>query len=353
MARGDASVERVPRTFIALVVAVVLAGVLYLATCSAAPRSSFQIGVVSNADPTIVAGKIARLGAPIVRVEFPIDAGTARLAPVIAAFARRHMSVLALAGFPGRIPTSAEAANVASWAHAFGPSGTFWAHYRGPAMPIHDIEFGNETNQGYQFGGCGPGCSAFAERARAYALAVEQAQQAIDGPHGNAGVGVLAIGDDGGTGSAEWVNGMFAAVPDLATRVAGWTAHPYGPRPHWQALLDQLVAQTAARGAPRSVPIWITEIGVASDDGRCLGNNFGWNPCMSYVEAANAISSTVAAIRARYGLRVRAIFVYQALDQRLPGADSEREHYFGVLGANGAAKGAYTTAFRALVRTQR
>lgn len=353
MAPRDASVEPVPRTFIALVVAVVLAGTVYLATCSAAPHSSFQMGLVSNADPTIVAGKIARLGVPIVRVEFPIDAGTARLAPVIAAFARRHMSVLPMAGFPGRIPTGAEAANLASWAHAFGPSGTFWSHRGGPVEPIRDIEFGNETNQGYQYGGCGPGCSDYAARARAYALDVKQAQQAIDGPAGNGRVGVLAIGDDGGTGSAEWVNGMFAAVPDLATRVAGWTAHPYGPRPHWQGLLDRLVAQTAARGAPSSVPIWITEIGVASDDGRCLANNFGWNPCMSYVEAASAISSTVSAIRARYGLRVRAIFIYQALDQRLPNTDAEREHYFGVLGANGAAKGAYTTAFRALVRTQR
>jgi hypothetical protein len=164
---------------------------------------------------------------------------------------------------------------------------------------------------------------------------------------------VLAIADNGGTGSAEWVNAMFDAVPDLASRVAGWTAHPYGPRWHWQALLDQLVAETKARGAPVTVPIYITELGIASDNGNCLNNDFGWNPCLSYAETGAALTSTVTAIRARYGTRIRAIFVYQALDQRLPRSDGNREHYFGILTANGAPKGALTKDFRALVRSQR
>ena len=139
---------------------------------------------------------------------------------------------------------------------------------------------------------------------------------------------------------------------DLASRVAGWTAHPYGPRAVWQALLDQLVAETQARGAPVTVPIYITELGIASDDGHCLNNNFGWNPCLSYAETGAALASTVTAIRARYGTRIRAIFVFQALDQRLPHLDSNREHYFGILTANGRPKGALTKDFRALLRSQ-
>lgn len=340
------------RRLFALVLAAALVGSVYLSTCAASPQGAFQLGIVSNADPITVAAKVGRLGVPVARVEFPIGAPAGQLAPVIAAFAQRHISVLPMAGFPGRIPTAAEARNLAGWARAFGPGGTFWAHRRGREYPVREIEFGNETNQAYQYGGCGPGCSAYTARARAYALGVEQAQEAIDGPLGNARVGVLAIADDGGTGSAAWVQGMFAAVPDLAARVAGWTAHPYGPRLHWQTLLDELVAQTRAQGAPSSVPIYITELGLATDGGRCLSDNFGWSPCLSYAEAANALTSTVTAIRARYGVRVRAIFVYQALDQRPPTFDGNREHYLGVLTSTGAAKGAYTAAFRTLVKGQ-
>lgn len=337
---------------LALAIAAALAVSIYLTAFGAGTSRSFELGVVSNADPTVVAAKIGRLGVPIVRVEFPIAASPARLAPVIAAFARRHISVLPLAGFRGRIPTSEEARNVASWARAFGPAGTFWAHHPGGSLAIRNIEFGNETNQAYQYD-CGPGCSSFAERGHAYALAVKQAAEALASEQGNPQVGVLAIADNGGTGSAEWVNAMFDAVPDLASRVAGWTAHPYGPRWHWQALLDQLVAETKARGAPVTVPIYITELGIASDNGNCLNNDFGWNPCLSYAETGAALTSTVTAIRARYGTRIRAIFVYQALDQRLPRSDGNREHYFGILTANGAPKGALTKDFRALVRSQR
>lgn len=349
--RGDASLDRVLR-LIALAVAAALAVSIYLTAFGASTPRSFELGVVSNADPTDVAAKIGRLGVPIARVEFPIGASPGRLAPVIAAFARRHIAVLPLAGFPGRMPTSAEARNLASWARAFGPSGTYWAHHPGGSLAIRDIEFGNETNQAYQYD-CGPGCSSFAERGHAYALAVKQAAEAIAAPQGNSQVGVLAIADNGGSGSAEWVNAMFDAVPDLANRVAGWTAHPYGPRGRWQTLLDQLVAETAARGAPLSVPIYITELGIASDNGRCLSDDFGWNPCMNYAETGVALSATVTAIRGRYGTRIKAIFVFQALDQRLPRVDGDREHYFGVLTAKGAPKGALTATFRSLLRSQR
>jgi hypothetical protein len=336
---------------VALAVAAVLAVSIYLTALGAGTSRSFELGVVSNADPTLVAARIGRLGVPIARVEFPISASPARLAPVIAAFARRHIRVLPLAGFRGRMPSSEEVRNLASWAHAFGPSGSYWVHHGGGSLAIRDIEFGNETNQAYQYN-CGPGCSSFAARGHAYALAVKQAAEAVAGAQGNPGVGVLAIADNGGTGSPEWVNAMFDAVPDLASRVAGWTAHPYGPRGQWQAALDQLIAETQARGAPVSVPIYITEIGIATDNGRCLQNNFGWNPCMTYAETGAALASTVSAIRARYGTRIRAMFIYQALDQRLPRVDSDREHYFGILTANGAAKGALTATFRSLVRSQ-
>jgi hypothetical protein len=336
---------------VTLAVVAVLAVTVFLSTRGASPAHSFQLGLVSNADGGSRAGKIGALGIKIVRVEFPIGEPAARLAPVIARFARHGVSVLPLAGFHGRIPTLAEGRNLAGWARAFGPSGTFWRHGSGGGLAIRDIEFGNETNQAGQYGGCGVECPYFADRAHAYALALKAAQEAIDGPSGNSRVGVLAIGDDGGTGSPEWVNAMFDAVPDLAQRIAGWTAHPYGP--NWWRVLDRLVSQTQARGAPSTMPIFITEIGVASDNGSCLSDNFGWNPCMSYAEAGRAITSVLTGIQARYGRRVRAIFIYQAFDQSPPGADGEREQYFGALTSNGSAKGSYTAAIRSLLRTLR
>jgi hypothetical protein len=321
------------------------------------PQPRFELGIVSDANARALASTIGGLGAPVARVEFSIDSTPAQMAPVIDAYARHGVRVLALASFYGRIPTAAEAARLAAWAHAFGPGGAFWHgrtwHGRSEgALAMSDIEFGNETNQAYQYGGCSFGCAAYTQRAESYALALEAAQEAIDGPSGNPRVGILAIGDDGGTGSSDWVNGMFSAVPDLAARVAGWTAHTYGPRANWQPLLDRLLGQMRARGAPASIPIYITELGIASDGGPCLSDNFGWNPCMSYREAATALSVTIRAIRGRYGERVRGIFIYQAVDQRRPRVDDNREHYVGVLTANRTAKGAYTAMVRSLLRSQ-
>lgn len=316
------------------------------------PEPAFELGIVSDANARALAGTIGALGAPVARVEFSIDSTPAQMAPVIAAYARHGVRVLALASFYGRIPTAAEAAGLAGWAHAFGPGGTFWHGRLAGAPAMSDIEFGNETNQAYQYGGCGYGCAAYTQRAESYALALQAAQEAIHGPHGNPQVGLLAIGDDGGTGSPDWVDGMFAAVPDLAARVAGWTAHTYGPRANWQPLLDRLLSQMRARGAPASIPIYITELGIASDGGPCLSDNFGWNPCMSYREAATALKVTIGAIRTRYGERVRGIFIYQATDQRRPRVDEEREHYVGVLTANRTPKGAYTAMVRSLLRSQ-
>jgi hypothetical protein len=343
------SLSRVLR-LVTLAAAAAIAASIFTGISGATPEPSFQMGLVSNADGGTRAAKIHALGASIVRVEFPIGASTARVGAVIGRFARHGVSVLPLAGFRGRVPTIAEARNLAGWARAFGPSGTFWQRWRGTALPIRDIEFGNETSSPGQFGGCGPSCPSFAGRAASYALALKAAQEAVAGPLGNNGVGILAVGEDGGTGSPNWVNDMFNAVPDLASRIAGWTAHPYGPQ--WWRVLDRMVRQTGARGAPATIPIFITEMGVASDNGRCLSGNFGWNPCMTYAEAATSVRSAVTGIRGRYGARIRAIFVYQAFDQQRPGSDSNREHYFGALTSTGAAKGAYTVAIAALMRGQ-
>ncbi|HEX4838139.1 MAG TPA: hypothetical protein VFV03_06420 [Solirubrobacteraceae bacterium] len=333
---------------VALVVVATLA-VPAIPNPDAQPAAELELGLVAGRGVPLQPRESRRLGARVVRVEFSIESSPRQLAPVIAAYARAGVRVLPLAGFIGRVPSQSEAEHLAAWAAAFGPGGSFWRHRAGGALAVRDIEFGNETSYSYQFGGCGSGCRLYMPRARAYALAFLAAQQAIAGPQGNPGVGLLAQADYGGDGN-EWVNGMFDAVPDLAWRVAGWTVHTYGPRSRWQPRLDALIGQTRARGAPASIPIYITELGLASDNGACLSDNYDWSRCMTYTEAGSALSSTVASIRARYGARIHSIFVYQLADHASPGRDTNREDYFGVLRRDGSPKGAYTAAVRALLR---
>jgi hypothetical protein len=316
----------------------------------AASRDAFELGVVAGREVPLQAREAQRLGVRLVRIEFSIDASWGEIGSIIGGYAGAGVRVLPLAGFIGRIPTVQESERLGAWAAAFGPGGSFWRHHRGGAFAVEDIEFGNETSYGYQFGGCAAGCPEYASRAGEYARAFLTAQQSIAAAHGNPRVGLLAQADYGGSGD-EWVGGMFRAVPSLAQHVAGWTVHTYGPRSRWQRSIDALLTQTRANGAPANIPIFITELGFATDNGPCLNENFGWSPCMTYAQAGAALSATVGGIRARYGGRIRSIFIYQLEDHIPPGLDSDREDYFGVLQSNGSPKGAYTSAVRALVAT--
>lgn len=315
----------------------------------AQPRSGFELGIVAGREVPLQAREAQHLGVRLVRIEFSIDSSVGEIGSIIGGYARAGVRVLPLAGFIGRIPSQTESENLASWAAAFGPGGSFWRHHPGGGSAIEDIEFGNETSYGYQFDGCDAGCPQYEQRGGEYALALTAAQQSIDGPRGNPRVGLLAQADYGGNGD-EWVNGMFDAVPTLARHVAGWTVHTYGPRSRWQRSIDALVSQTRARGASSHIPIFITELGLASDNGPCLNENFGWSPCMTYAQAGQALQSTVKSIRARYGKRIDSIFIYQLIDHVPPGEDNDRESYFGVLQSNGSPKGAYTSAVRTLLQ---
>jgi hypothetical protein len=162
----------------------------------------------------------------------------------------------------------------------------------------------------------------------------------------NPSVGLLAQADNGGQGT-EWISGMFTAVPNLGSIAAGWTTHEYSPG--WSTKMDNIASETASHGAPSTIPIYITEGGLATDAGHCLTDNYGWNPCMSYQEAATTSSNTISAMRARYGTRLRAYYLYQARDQAASGTSNEREYYFGTLQHDLSPKGAYTTTIESLL----
>jgi hypothetical protein len=305
------------------------------------PPSGFQPGLDSGTNMgTDVAGA-AQLGTKVVRIEFGIGTPASQLAPVIEGYASKGIRVAPMAGFHARLPSPAEAQNLASWASAYGRGGTFWSGRSDGQLAVQAIEFGNETSYGYQYGD-GPGDPSYTARAQTYAVRLKEAAEAISAT--GTSVGVLAQADDW---SGDWVNAMYSAVPNLSNYVGGWTIHPYGTG--WQSRLTGMIAQTAAHGAPSSIPIDVTEWGVATDNGRCLSNNYGWNPCMTYGEAASTLNGSVAEMRRILGSRLAMFILYQVRDQKPSGASSEREAYFGALQQDLQPKGAFTAQVQSLL----
>jgi hypothetical protein len=302
----------------------------------------FQPGLNSGSDPTYDIPGAAQLGAKVVRLDFGISETATQIEPLIAAYADVGIRVAPLADFHASMPTPAEAKDLATWVSAFGPGGTFWADRTDGQLAIQTIEFGNETSYAYQYSNDTP--AGYASRAQTYALRFAEAATAIKAA--NPGVGLLAQADAGNAGPL-WVENLFKAVPDLASMVAGWTIHPYGTS--WRPRLEELVAQTAAQGAPATIPIDITEWGLSTDNGRCLSENFGWNPCMTYQEAGEVLSRTVSEMRAMLGGRLDMFMLYQVRDQQLTGGSSEREAYFGAVQHELQPKGAYTAAVKTLL----
>lgn len=307
----------------------------------------FKPGVVGSADPPRAALAAGRLGADIVRLEFDVGTPASALRGSVAALAGQGAQVLLLAGFEGRMPSEAEARNLAGWAAEFGPGGSFWNGRKDGHLAVRQIEFGNETSYSHQYGDTWSDQS-YKDRAKLYATRFAQAQAAIAAT--GRGVGLLAQADDGGTGSAAWVDSMFDAVPNLGQLVDGWTVHPYGPRGVWEPKLDRLIAQTAANGAPGTIPIDITEYGLSTNNGVALTDNYGWPVNQTFAQAAAALESTVFGMRAdpAIGPRLRLFMLYSAYDLNASLGPNDRERFFGALNAGLGDKGAFSTEAREL-----
>jgi hypothetical protein len=304
---------------------------------------TFTMGVVSGSGFSFELPMIQKLGAHTARMEFAINTPISQMAPTIESYAKAGIRPLLLAGFSGGMPSAAEAQNLATWASEFGPEGSAWKGQSYPAgTAVTDIEFGNETSYTYQYSN--NSASAYASRAQTYALRFKEAATAIQAAAPS--VGLLAQGDSGGSGP-EWVNQMFKAVPNLGQYVAGWTIHPYGPE--WQSRIDNMISTTQAAGAPSTIPVYVTEWGLDSDNGRCLEYNFGFNKCMTYEEAASVLSSTISGMTARYGSRLAALYLFQANDQQPAGTGTNLESHFGALQLSGEAKGSFTSAVESLL----
>src|SRR5919198_2811435 len=183
--------------------------------------TGFTVGMVSGPAAAWEAGFTdkANLHPKVVRVPFQIGDSVSSVQKQVSGLAAKGEQALLLAEFPGRIPSTSEAQNLANWAKAFGPGGTFWQGRADGALAVRYIEFGNETNEGYQFGGVSSG-SSYLSRAQSYALRAKDAVDAINAANPN--VGLLVQGDNGGCGCSQWLDGMFTARPGLKKRIAGW-----------------------------------------------------------------------------------------------------------------------------------
>lgn len=313
--------------------------------------SNFEMGMNSGSAISWEMGFITKLSAKHVRMEFDINTKVSDIAPIVLQYAQAGIQPMLLAGFQGRTPTAAEAQNLGTWAAAFGPGGTFWQGKNvAPSTAVTRIEFGNETNNPYQYNGWTLADDWY-KNAQYLNLAKEYARQAknaaIAVTAANPKVGILAVGDQY-SGYTTWINAMFDAVPDLANYVAGWTVHPYGPQ--WQVPMDNMLGAMKARGAAEK-PLYVTEWGVSTDNGRCLSDNFGYDKCMTYATAASTLKTAVAGMRARYGARLASVFLYSTVDQRSTGASTDREHYFGAMKNDNTPKGAYTDEVVSLMTT--
>ena len=139
-----------------------------------------------------------------------------------------------------------------------------------------------------------------------------------------------------------WIDDTLAAGgPDLVRLLHAPVIHAYGP--NWRSKLDQNFRFLAARGVHK--PYAMTEWGISTDDGADLDDNYDWPTDLTYDRAGSLLTDAVnqmSSLRNELGQ----VLLFQLHDQRDPGTDTDREHYFGLLRLDGSVKGAYTAAAR-------
>jgi hypothetical protein len=287
----------------------------------------FSPGIDGGAADTHSLSNAVALGAKVVRLDIGYQhVSEAGVAQTAAQYEAKGITPLLLYGFNGTMPTAAQVQGITALANIPG---------------IKTIEFGNETSYTYQYGD-GPSNASYRTRARTYAERFVEAAKALAPYH----VGLLAQASDGGTGSSVWVDEMFAAEPELTKYVSGWTVHPYGT--NGPAEMTRMIADLSRHG-DTTLPIDITEWGLASDNGRALSDNYGFPVNLTYTKAGSLLTEWVAKYRAQCAGRLSDFIVYQAQDQQASGSSTSREAYFGALQSKGQRKLGYTEAVEAVL----
>lgn len=293
------------------------------------PPGAMRTGLVLNSDTTSAATlKAVDLGAKVARAEWTINSGTAGLTGLIAALAKHNCKVQPLAGFDSRLPSAGEAKGLAAWASVLPPGSI--------------IEFGNETNYPGQLG------ATSKANGETYGHRAAEAAEAC-AAHG---VGLIVQMSDAGSNNTSWIDGMFAAVPDLATRVAGATIHPYfgaatiDQQDAWGIpMLERMLRSLAAHG-DTTLRVYATEWGCPSDNGNPVGSSMVKR---TYQQAADIVAGHPAKLQTAAKGRLAQLLYYQAHDQNSSGAGTNKEWYFGALRSDGSPKGVLTPAVAAFL----
>ncbi len=203
--------------------------------------------------------------------------------------------------FYNRIPTVGECNAIDGWLDTY-------------ASRILALEFGNETSFSYQSTSYTQGALYASRCATAYTAVQGRVPFIIQ--------------------ASQWVDDLYTADPDIEDYCDGWTIHRY--QTDYETYIDAILAQTTK-------PLWITEIGFATDDGLSLDDNYtAWPVDMTYADAADAMQDYYDYLRSK-GSRVAAMYVYRGADGSAHGANGDKENYFGVLNSSRTRKGAYTT----------
>lgn len=301
-----------------------------------APARPLEVGVVLNDDRALLT-QAGRLGARVARVEF--DAGTSmdEVRAAVDLAARNHVRLQPLVGWSAT-EGPPDMTFTADWARAFGPSGTHWGG-ASSAYAITEIELGNENASIYKSGD--PGDRDYLNRARQYGERALVAARAVY--EANPSVGLLVELETADTGTTTWIDGVLqAGGPELVRLMRGPVMHAYGP--DWDQELTATYAHLAERGVQK--PIYLTEWGIATDDGDTLDDNNGYPRDLTYGDAAEVLAAALSEMKQRSNI-LRQVMIYQIRDQRPSGGD-DREHYFGLTRFDGSDKGPLTATARSI-----
>jgi hypothetical protein len=218
---------------------------------------------------------------------------------------------------------AAYATFVAAAVRRYGPGGRFWSSHRAIAhqAPVW-FELWNEPY--YAAGGVDPG--RYARLVRAAVIAgraanprtrfLIEATLNYQTPYGQ---------------TANWVERMYHAVPDLGDFFDGVAVHPYGGNPelytphgdttYEPGRIAQIHAAFAAHG-DGDKPFWVTEIGWST----CQGND----TCVTESEQAQYLKSFIMLSETSWASYVRAVYVF-GLRDLAPGARDNPQNWYGLL----------------------
>lgn len=234
-------------------------------------------------------------------------------------YAKTSTRIIALVDFNEAAPSEAESRNIGTWATIPG---------------LEAIEFGNEPwlqNESWDY----------AQYARSYKAAYDAVKAA------NPSMVLIAQGDSANRGHRPGLR-VMQEIKNLGIKPKAIQIHPYGP--DYLNRLGDARRDLKDVGWSTGVDIWVTEVGVSTDNGRTVyqggtPNNYGWNAAMTYAEAGKTIDQVTSDLLAQ---GVTRIIVYMGTDYRAPGTSNEREYYFGLTKTDGGDKGDLSTVMRRL-----